>query len=114
MSTSVPELQAATAVSVNVTKDMLSVELSDGRMIAAPVAWFPRLRHGTMAERRRWRIIGPGIGVHWPELDEDISVEGLLLGRPSGESQASIRRWLEQRKNAKADNGSRTRRRRSE
>jgi hypothetical protein len=110
MSTSVPELQAATAVSVNVTKDMLAVDLSDGRTIAAPVAWFPRLRHGTMAERRRWRIIGPGMGIHWPELDEDISVEGLLLGRPSGESQASIRRWLEQRKHSKSGNGSRGRR----
>jgi hypothetical protein len=110
MSTSVPELQSATAVSVNVTKDKLSVELSDGRTIAAPVAWFPRLRHGSMAERRRWQISGAGMGIHWPELDEDICVEGLLLGRPSGESQASLRRWLEQRKSSKSGNGSRTRR----
>ena len=110
MSTSVPELQSATAVSVNVTKDVVSVELSDGRTIAAPVAWFPRLRNGTIAERRHWRIIGPGTGVHWPDLDEDISVEGLLLGRPSGESQASLRRWLEQRRQTKTGNGSRGRR----
>jgi len=59
-----------------------------------PLAWYPRLLHGTPAERDRWRLIGRGEGIHWPELDDDISVEGLLAGRPSGESQRSFARWL--------------------
>jgi Protein of unknown function (DUF2442) len=92
------ELLSATAVAVEITDDTLSLELSDGRTIAAPIAWFPRLTHGTAAERRNWRLVGQGHGVHWIDLDEDVSVEGLLLGRPSAESQDSFRRWLEQRK----------------
>ncbi len=110
MNISVAELLSATATSVKVTDDTLEFDLSDGRTIAAPVAWFPRLNQGTPAERRNWRLIGQGIGVHWPDLDEDISVEGLLLGRPSGESQVSFRRWLEQRKNRKPTGGASGRR----
>jgi hypothetical protein len=86
------------ARSVNVTEDSLSVDLSDGRSISVPLAWFPRLFHGTVEERKNWRLIGSGSGIHWPDLDEDISVEGLLAGRPSGESQASFAKWLAQRK----------------
>jgi len=82
---------------VRVTADALLVELSDGRTITAPLAWFPRLLHGTAKERNHWRFIGRGEGIHWPDLDEDISVEGLVLGKPSGESQASLARWLENR-----------------
>ncbi len=82
---------------VTVTEDTLTFDLADGRSISAPLAWYPRLWHGTETERNRWRLIGPGVGVHWPELDEDISVEGLLLGRPSNESQQSLSRWLDQR-----------------
>lgn len=77
-----------------VNDDTLSVDLSDGRTISAPVAWYPRLSHGTSAERARWRLIGNGSGIHWPDLDEDISVDNLLAGRPSGESQTSFKRWL--------------------
>jgi hypothetical protein len=106
MSSSVPELRLATAVSVEVTRDRLSVELTDGRTIAAPVAWFPRLSHGTVAERRNWRLVGEGHGIHWADLDEDVSIEGLLLGRPSAESQPSFRHWLEQRKKGKAGRSS--------
>jgi hypothetical protein len=73
---------------------MLTLELSDGRTLAVPVVWYPRLLHGTPAERGRWRLIGRGEGVHWPDLDEDVSVEGLLAGRPSAESQRSLARWL--------------------
>jgi len=80
-----------------VNDDTLSVDLSDGRTISAPVAWYPRLSHGTSAERARWRLIGNGSGIHWPDLDEDISVDNLLAGRPSGESQTSFKRWLDQR-----------------
>src|SRR5215208_6666363 len=85
------------ATGVVVTEDALVVELSDGRTLSVPIAWYPRLLHGRPAERARWRLIGGGEGIHWPELDEDISVEGLLAGRPSAESQRSLKRWLESR-----------------
>jgi hypothetical protein len=75
----------------------LAVELDDGRVISAPLEWYPRLLHGTPQERTRWSLIGGGSGIHWPELDEDISVEGLLAGRRSAESQRSISKWLEGR-----------------
>lgn len=94
MITSTVEARSATATNLVVTEDTLTVELSDGRSIAAPLAWYPRLLHGTAEERGHWRLIGQGSGLHWPDLDEDISVEGLLAGRPSGESQASFKRWL--------------------
>jgi hypothetical protein len=86
------------AKSARVSKDALTVDLTDGRTISVPLAWYPRLLHGTLPERVVWQLIGNGAGIHWPALDEDISVEGLLAGRPSGESQASFAKWLEQRK----------------
>ena len=95
MSTSTIELQDIEATLVQVTDDVLTVDLSDGRTISVPLAWYPRLLHGTMQERAHWEIVGPGI--HWPDLDEDISVAGLLLGHASGETQASLRRWLDSR-----------------
>jgi hypothetical protein len=98
MSSSAADIQAAIAKAVAVTDDTLSVELSDGRTISAPLAWFPRLSHGTLKERQNWRFIGAGRGVHWPDLDEDISVGNLLAGQRSGESQESLKRWLEGRK----------------
>ena len=82
------------AVAVSVDDDVLSVGLSDGRTISVPLAWYPRLIHGSTAERRNFRLVGRGEGIHWPDLDEDLSVAGLLAGRPSGESQASLDRWL--------------------
>ena len=82
---------------VTVTKDALNVDLSDGRTISVPVAWFPRLLYSTQKERDNWRLIGRGHGIHWEEIDEDISVEGLLAGKPSGESQASFKKWLDSR-----------------
>ncbi|HWW76818.1 MAG TPA: DUF2442 domain-containing protein [Pyrinomonadaceae bacterium] len=87
----------AKAQSVTVTDDALAVDLSDGRSISVPLAWFPRLLHGTQEERDNWRLIGEGEGIHWPDLDEDIRVENLLAGKPSGESQSSFKRWLEKR-----------------
>jgi hypothetical protein len=87
----------AKALGVQLTDDCLSVDLSDGRTISVPLAWYPRLMRGTDAERNNWRFIGDNEGIHWPDLDEDISVENLLLGKPSGESQNSFKRWLEQR-----------------
>ena len=97
MTISAVELDVPNAESVSVTEDSLSVDLSDGRTIAVPLAWFPRLLHATPEERKNWRLIGKGEGIHWNDIDEDISVEGLLAGRPSGESQESFRKWLNQR-----------------
>lgn len=94
MSTSGIEVRNLTAQHVTVTDDVLTVDLSDGRAISVPLAWFPRLVHGTAKERSSWTPIADGEGIHWPELDEDISVESLLVGRRSGESQDSLRRWL--------------------
>ncbi len=94
MSTSTAEARAQNVI---VTDDTIAVDLSDGRTIAVPLAWYPRLLHGTPEERNNWRLIGDKEGVHWPALDEDISVENLLAGKPSGESQSSFKRWLEKR-----------------
>ncbi|MBM2812121.1 MAG: hypothetical protein HW416_2880 [Chloroflexi bacterium] len=97
MSTSKIEIEVPGAESVLVTEDTLTVELSDGRTLSVPLSWFPRLVHAGVEERARWRLIGRGLGIHWDDLDEDISVEGLLAGRSSAESQASFRKWLDQR-----------------
>src|SRR5438552_8648070 len=103
MSSSVVETREALATQVQVSDDTLSVELADGRTIAAPLAWYPRLAHGSAGERRSWRLLGGGRGIHWPALDEDISVANLLAGRPSTESQGSFKKWLAGR--AKASRG---------
>lgn len=97
MSSSIVDLQTIRAINVIVSGEALTVDLDDGRTITAPLAWFPRLVHGSADERNRWRLIGSGIGIHWPELDEDISVENLLAGKRSGESAASLKKWLERR-----------------
>ena len=94
------ELREALAQSVSVSDDALIADLVDGRTITVPLAWFPRLAHGTPAERANWRLIAGGEGIHWPDLDEDISVESLLAGRRSGETQESLRRWLRRRVSA--------------
>lgn len=83
---------------VKVTEDTLTVDLDDGRTISVPIGWYPRLTHGTAAERSHFEISGAGYGIHWPELDEDIGVEGLLTGKRSTESPASFARWLAERK----------------
>ncbi|MBX3331738.1 MAG: DUF2442 domain-containing protein [Nitrospira sp.] len=98
MNTSAVEISVPVAESVRVTDDALTVELSDGRSLSVPLAWFPRLVYATPAERKNWRLIGRGHGIHWNKLDEDISVEGLLAGKPSGESHASFKKWLSTRK----------------
>jgi hypothetical protein len=91
ISSVVAEMPAAK--NVRVTNRALVVELRDGRVVSVPLAWYPRLAEGSPGERRRWELLGPGIGIHWPDLDEDISVEGLLRGLPSGESAASLKTW---------------------
>lgn len=97
MSSSTTETSIVRGQNVSVTKDTLTVELLDGRSISVPLAWYPRLVHGTPEERSNWRLVGQGVGIHWPALDEDISVENLLAGRASGESQRSLKQWLSQR-----------------
>ena len=81
-------------VAVGVTDDTLSLDLEDGRTISIPLGWYPRLAHGSSAERANFQISGAGYGVHWPDLDEDIGIEGLLLGRKSTENPSSLGRWL--------------------
>ena len=98
MNTLAIKMEIPQIVNVSVTDDTLTVELSDGRTISVPTAWYPRLIHATPKERENWRVIGKGHGIHWESLDEDISVENLLAGRPSGESMASFKKWVEDRK----------------
>jgi Protein of unknown function (DUF2442) len=86
------------ATSASITDDTLTVELSDGRSVSVPLAWYPRLLHATGGERGKWRLIAQGEGIHWPDVDEDISVESLIAGRPSAESPRSLQRWLAGRK----------------
>lgn len=92
------EVTLARVSNVEVTDDTLSVDLEDGRTVSVPIGWYPRLAHGTDAERSNFNISGEGYGVHWPDLDEDIGIEGLLLGKRSSESQGSFERWLKRRK----------------
>ena len=94
MSVSTVEFHVSGATNVSSTEDTLTVELADGRAISVPLAWYPRLVHATQQERNHWRLLGDGEGIHWPDLDEDLSVEGLLAGWPSGESERSFKRWL--------------------
>jgi len=97
MSSSVVEIEEARAQQVTVSEDSLTVDLVDGRTIIVPLVWYPRLWHGTPEERGRLEILGDGTLIHWPDLDEDLSISGLLAGRRSGESQQSLARWLEER-----------------
>ena len=97
MAISAIEINVPNVENVTITEDTLCIDLSDGRTICVPLAWYPRLVHATTEELSNWRLIGKGHGIHWQDLDEDISVEGLLAGRPSGESQASLKKWLTNR-----------------
>jgi hypothetical protein len=83
----------AAARQVRVTERELTVALVDGRVVSVPLNWYPRLAEASPRERRAWVLVGPGAGIHWPDIDEDISVEALLGGLPSGESAASLQRW---------------------
>lgn len=97
MSISANELAGPAATRVSVSKLTIEVELSDGRSLSVPISWYPRLEHGTDTERNNWKLTGSGLGIHWPDLDEDISVDALIAGRPSNESQASLSKWLKSR-----------------
>lgn len=112
MSISAVEIEIPLAQSARITNDTLHVDLSDGRTISVPLAWYPRLAHATADERKKWRLIAHGRGIHWESLDEDISVEGLLAGRASGESQLSFKRWLSSRSSRLTPRSTRTPRKR--
>ena len=101
MSISGTSMAVQRATKVTLTEDTLTAELDDGRTISVPLAWYPRLMDATSAERDNLLLIGNGEGIHWPDLDEDVSVQNLLLGGPSSESAASLRRWLEGRRKGK-------------
>ncbi|MBM3767805.1 MAG: DUF2442 domain-containing protein [Acidobacteria bacterium] len=77
---------------VHFTEDTLAVDLADGRTIIVPLAWYPRLLDATIEERRRWEVAGAGFGMHWPDLDEDLSTEGLLRGAPAAAEPVGLRR----------------------
>ena len=98
MPISAVNIEVPNAERVTVTDDTLSVDLSDGRTISVPLSWYPRLLHASQKERKNWRLIGKGQGIHWQAIDEDISVEGLLAGKASAESQSSFAAWLANRK----------------
>jgi hypothetical protein len=98
MSTSPIEPGPAFANAVRISADSLTVDLADGRSIRVPIAWYPRLAAGTEAERNNWRFIGRGEGIHWPDLDEDVSIASLLRGAHSGESKRSFDAWLAARR----------------
>ena len=97
MTTLAIDVRPMIAQKVKVTDRTLIVDLNDGRTISVPLAWYPRLLHGSPQERNNWQLIGRGEGIHWPDLDEDISIENILFGQPSGESQRSLSHWLQTR-----------------
>jgi len=98
LDSSITRSKEVPVLSVRITDHMLAVDFKDGRSISVPMSWYPRLLHGSSVERNNWRIIGRGEGIHWPDLDEDISVRGLLEGIPSQESPETLREWLSSRK----------------
>ena len=83
----------ASAVAIRISDAALAVSLADGRELSVPLAWYPRLQHATPGERGDWRLLDHGRGIRWDAIDEDISLAGLLAGRPSGESASSLARW---------------------
>ena len=98
MRTSTAEARVSLAIRARILNEAVVVDLRDGRSVTAPLTWYPRLLHGSARERRNCRLVGGGVGIRWPDLDEDVSVESILAGRPSAESQASLRRWLANRR----------------
>lgn len=93
------EIEEPKAKSIKISDDSLSVDLFDGRTIIVPLLWYPRLWHGSNEERKNFELIDEGSIIHWPDLDEDLSLSGIVAGRKSGESQKSLKRWLKNRVN---------------
>lgn len=101
MASSSTETRTPLAQDLSVANEALTVVLLDGRTVSVPLSWYPRLASGSPAEQLNWQLLGGGHGIHWPDLDEDISVEALLAGRPSAESQTSLQKWLTSRARGK-------------
>ena len=78
-------------IGVEVSEDMLTVTLADGRIVSVPLAWYPRLLHATPEQRKGWQVAGAGYGIHWPDIDEDLSVRGILFGIPAPGGQVALR-----------------------
>lgn len=91
------EIPIPRILEVCVKDEQLTLNLEDGRVLSVPLVWYPRLCYGTEEERQNFQISGAGFGIHWPDLDEDIGVEGLLLGRQSTESAKSLAQWLDRK-----------------
>ena len=106
MSSLAVEVQEARAKSVKVSNEGLTVDLVDGRTIMVPLAWFPRLWHGTPQERNHFEIFGDGAYIHWPDVDEDLTVTGLLQGRRPGEGTKSLKAWHEARRRKSGESAS--------
>ena len=104
-SLAVLEVKEARAKGVKTTEDMLVVELTDGRIVSVPLVWYPRLWYGTPEERAQVELLGDGAILHWPLLDEDLSVMGIVLGKRSGENPESLKKWLEERKQKQGKRG---------
>ena len=85
------------ATQISVTDEKLIVDLVDGRSLVVPLSWYPRLMNASQPERQNWQLLGDGYAIEWVDLDEHIGIEGLLAGRPSGESHQSLERWLQAR-----------------
>ncbi len=100
MTISVLEIQVPVIQRLSIDETSLEADLSDGRTMSVPLAWFPRLVHATREEKANWRLIGGGEGIHWEDIDEDISVQGLLAGRRSMETRESVAKWLHARESA--------------
>ena len=98
MTTSQVKTQEIRALNLRFTAKRMTIELPDGRHLSVPLDWFPRLIHASKAERENWILFGDGSSIHWPDLDEDTGVDGLLAGRPSGESKRLFSRWLKAKK----------------
>ena len=94
MSTSIDKKGEVLATNLRFTDESLIVDLADGRTVTVPLSWYPRLARATDLERKNWEVVLNGEGFHWPDLDEDLSVDGFVEGRRSGESKRSFGRWL--------------------
>ena len=105
MNTSKTVESVVAASRIETTEDELMVELVDGKKVIVPLVWYPRLLHGTQVERERFELIARGTGIHWPLLDEDLSVTSILNGFPSMETQSSLKQWLESRKQGPQESG---------
>ena len=98
MSSLAVEVQEPRGKSVKVNDDEVVIDLVDGRTITVPLAWYPRLWHGSPQERNHFEIFADGAYIHWPDLDEDLTVAGMLAGQRSGESPQSLKKWLDSRR----------------